>query len=202
MGNELLCTLRHEGKSFSGKALLETSELLFRGEARLKIPFSAITTVQAKDGELHVHTKDGLSVFTLGPKAETWREKIANPKSVTEKLGVKPGQSVAVFGSFPPDFFETLKKCRAVVTRNKSGKDPNWIFLSAVEKEALLRVASISKSIKVAAALWIVYPKGLKSITEADVRSAGLIAGLVDVKVVSFSATHTALKFVRPLARR
>jgi len=34
------------------------------------------------------------------------------------------------------------------------------------------------------------------------VRSAGLKAGLVDIKVVSFSATHTALKFVLPKAKR
>jgi hypothetical protein len=47
-----------------------------------------------------------------------------------------------------------------------------------------------------------VYRKGQKSITETDVRSAGLQAGLVDIKVVSFSATHTALKFVVPKSKR
>jgi hypothetical protein len=46
--------------------------------------------------------------------------------------------------------------------------------------------------------LWIVYPKGKQEITELQVIEAGRQAGLVDVKVVSFSATHTALKFVRP----
>ena len=32
--------------------------------------------------------------------------------------------------------------------------------------------------------------------------SAGKAAGLVDTKVVAFSPTHTALKFVIPLSRR
>lgn len=32
--------------------------------------------------------------------------------------------------------------------------------------------------------------------------AAGKEAGLVDIKVVRFSETHTALKFVIPLARR
>ena len=50
--------------------------------------------------------------------------------------------------------------------------------------------------------LWIVYPKGRKEITERQVLDAGRAAGLVDVKVVSFSASHTALKFVRPKAKR
>jgi hypothetical protein len=53
-----------------------------------------------------------------------------------------------------------------------------------------------------ATALWIVYPKGQKQITENDVLAAGRRAGLKDVKVVGFSATHTALKFVVPLSDR
>jgi hypothetical protein len=50
--------------------------------------------------------------------------------------------------------------------------------------------------------LWIVYPKGKREIKEQQVLEAGKQAGLVDVKVVSFSATHTALKFVWPKAKR
>jgi len=50
--------------------------------------------------------------------------------------------------------------------------------------------------------LWVVYPKGRKEITEGDVLGAGRKAGLKDVKVVGFSLTHTALKFVIPVERR
>jgi hypothetical protein len=56
--------------------------------------------------------------------------------------------------------------------------------------------------VKSAAALWIVYPKGQKGITEDDVIAAGRKTGLKDVKVVAFSPTHTALKFVVPLDKR
>jgi hypothetical protein len=47
-----------------------------------------------------------------------------------------------------------------------------------------------------------VYPKGKKEITEGDVLGAGRKAGLKDVKVVGFSATHTALKFVVAVEKR
>jgi hypothetical protein len=50
--------------------------------------------------------------------------------------------------------------------------------------------------------LWIGYPKGQKQITENDVIAAGRKAGLKDVKVVGFSPTHTALKFVIPVEKR
>jgi hypothetical protein len=48
----------------------------------------------------------------------------------------------------------------------------------------------------------VIRPKGKAVITESDVMAAGKKAGLVDVKVVSFSETHTAEKFVIPVAKR
>jgi hypothetical protein len=68
--------------------------------------------------------------------------------------------------------------------------------------KALSSVAKIARSLKGATALWIVYPKGQKSITENDVIDSGRKTGLKDVKVVGFSASHTALKFVIPLDKR
>jgi hypothetical protein len=202
MGNEAPCKLRIDGKTFSGKALLETSELLFRGDTRLKIPFPSITALQARDGELHVRTKDGLAVFTLGARAEKWREKIANPKTLLQKLGVKPGETVSLIGEFPSDFLLSLKKQDAEIVEGKAPKGAPWYFLAAESRQNLQRVTSIANVLAGAAALWIVYPKGKTSITESDVRAAGLQAGLTDIKVASFSSTHTALKFVLPRAKR
>jgi hypothetical protein len=47
-----------------------------------------------------------------------------------------------------------------------------------------------------------VRPKGVPEISEKDVMDRGRAAGLVDVKVCAFSATHTAEKLVIPKARR
>jgi hypothetical protein len=46
-------------------------------------------------------------------------------------------------------------------------------------------------------ALWIVYPKGVPAIREIDVIEAGRAVALKDVKVASFSSSHTGLKFVK-----
>jgi len=74
--------------------------------------------------------------------------------------------------------------------------------LLANEKQDLRRLPAAAKFVQGAAALWLVYPKGQKSITESDVRSSALRAGLVDIKVVSFSPLYTALKFVLPKSKR
>lgn len=202
MGNEVVCKLRYEGKTFSGKALLETAEVIFRGETRLKIPFGAITGLEACDGELHVHTKEGVAVLGLGAQAEKWREKIANPKTLLEKLGVKKGESVSLSGKFPADFVAGLKKQGSAILEAKARKDVIWHFLAADMQKDLQKVGSIAANLWNGAALWIVYPKGQTRITEDDVRGAGLKAGLTDIKVARFSETHTALKFVIPKAKR
>ncbi len=201
MGQELACSVFSNGKTHRGKALLESKEIVFRGDLRLKIPFASIKKVEAAEGKLKVRTDDAFYVFELGGKAEKWREKIVNPKSLMDKLGVKAGDAVWVVGSFPAEFLGELKTKDAVVSRRKTGV-PAWILLAADSLGDLGGVKDAAGAMKDSAGLWIVYPKGQKAITEHDVRGAGLRAGLTDVKVASFSETHTALKFVIPVGKR
>jgi hypothetical protein len=202
MGQEVVCTGRWGGKSVHGKALLETAEIIFRGEPRLKIPFAAIQGMDAQNGELRLKTDNGLVIFELGERAEKWRQKIANPKSVVEKLGVKPGEPVAVFGKLDGAFLKKLKEQKSAVSPGKVMEGIGWIFLAVETRDALGEVKKIAGKMTGSAALWVVYPKGLKSITEIDVIGVGRKAGLKDVKVVGFSPTHTALKFVIPVEKR
>jgi hypothetical protein len=202
VGNELKCTARFGEEKSEGKALLETSEVLFRGDFRLKIPFATIKSAKAVDGELHLQTANGLAVFELGPAAEKWRDKILHPKTRLEKLGLKHGAKVSLIGSFDVDFHRELNSLAPSVTKNKVAADSEAIFFAADSQKELSSVAKIAKSLKGATALWVIYPKGQKTITENDVIAAGRKAGLKDVKVVGFSATHTALKFVLPLGTR
>jgi len=202
MGNEAACRAQFGKQESEGKALLETSEILFRGDFRMKIPFSTIKSAKAVDGELRLQTADGLAVFHLGPAAEKWCDKILHPKSRIEKLGVKPGAKVSLLSDFDREFLDELGKLTKSVNTGKASSDSEWIFFAADSKGDLGSLSKISKSMQGATALWIVYPKGQKHITENDVLAAGRKSGLKDVKVVGFSPTHTALKFVTPLARR
>jgi len=115
---------------------------------------------------------------------------------------VKLGANVSLVGSFDSEFFAEISKLTKSVGKGKIATDTECIFFAADAKEDLGALAKISQSMKSATALWMVYPKGQKHITENDVLAAGRKTGLKDVKVVGFSATHTALKFVIPLAQR
>ena len=202
MGNEATCKVQFGKQRSEGKALLETSEILFRGDFRLKIPFASVKTAKAVDGELHLKTADGVAVFHIGPYAEKWREKILHPKSRIEKLGVKPNAKVCLLGKFDQDFLAEVNGLTKSVSKGKVAGDTEWIFFAADSKDDFRALAKTAKSMQGAAALWIVYPKGQKHITENDVIAAGRKSGMKDVKVVGFSLTHTALKFVIPLSER
>src|SRR6267142_4429225 len=103
MGKEVKGAVRAGNTRYTGKILLETSEIIFRGaDFRLKILFAEIKKVTAADGELRIESKDGQFVFEVGSAAEKWREKILHPKSRAEKLGVKAGTRVRLIGSFEP----------------------------------------------------------------------------------------------------
>src|SRR5438445_12740745 len=128
MGNEVTCKIQFGKQQSEGKALLETSEILFRGDFRLKIPFSTIKAAKAVDGELRLQTAEGLAVFHLGTAAEKWRDKILHPKSRIEKLGVKPGTKVSLLGGFATDFLAEIGKLTKSVSRGKIATDTECIF--------------------------------------------------------------------------
>jgi hypothetical protein len=198
MGKEQICTVRYEGRSCSGKALLETTEILFRGDIRLKIPFTSLKSVVAKDGQLHLRWPQGSAVFELDAQAEKWAHKILHPKSTVEKLGIRPELVVSCVEMSDGKFVNEVRNSAKSFFDAAPQKNSDLIFFGAGKATALPRIKKLVASLAPAGALWIVYPKGKIEIREMDVLNAGRAAGLVDVKVVSFSATHTALKFVRP----
>ena len=202
MGNEAFCKVRFGKQESEGKALLETSEILFRGEFRLKIPFSMIESAKVGDGELRLQTRQGFATFELGAMADKWLQKILHPKSRTEKLGVKPGAKVSLIGKFEAEFLREILALTKSVARGKAAAGSDHIFFTADSKDDFSNLSKITKSLGGAAALWIVYPKGQMHITENDALAAGRKSGLRDVKVVGFSLTHTALKFVIPREKR
>jgi len=202
MGQETDCQARFGGQVSAGKALLETDELIFRGEFRLKIALKSIESVDTADGELHVVWPAGTASFTLGARAQKWADKIRNPRSLADKLDVKPGMRVSLCGVRDASFLELLQRRTSDISDGKAAKESDLIFFGAGADKDLSRLRTLQTSLKRRGAIWVVYPKGRQEITEMGVLQAGRQAGLVDIKVARFSGTHTALKFVIPLARR
>lgn len=198
MGNTQKAAIRIGAKRFHGEALLETSELILRGDKRLRIPFAEMKSLAANDGTLSFRFgKDSVSI-DLGASAAKWLEKIRNPKSVLDKLGVKGGQKIALVNIEDDAFRRDLESKGVTFVK----KNADVVFYGASTRADLTRLAKLRELLVPNGALWVIRPKGVKEITEGEVMAAGKAAGLVDVKVVRFSESHTAEKFVIPVSHR
>jgi len=119
-----------------------------------------------------------------------------------EKIGVKPEWRVSVVAVGDPGFIRELRSAAAEVVVGRTVANSDAIFFGAMDAKELVRLAVLKRSLKPAGAIWVIRPKGRQEISERAVMDAGKAAGLVDVKVISFSETHTGEKFVIPVALR
>lgn len=202
MGQEANCKARFKKQVSVGHAMLETDYVLFRGDFRVKIPFKSMSKVKATGDWLKIDAPEGALELDLGPAAAAkWEQKILHPPSRLDKIGVKAGHKVVILGVDDAALAGELAEREAIVARRAvAGMD--IVFFGAGKKLDLDRLEALKPAIHPAGAVWIVYPKGVKEITQDHVMAATKAAGLVDTKVCAFSATHTALKAVIPVKNR
>jgi len=198
MGQEIECRIRYREQALAGKAYLETDHVLFRGTERFKVLFRDMKSARAEGGVLRLEFDGGPAELELGEAAEKWAQKILNPPTRLQKLGVKPGMTVRLAGKFDEDFLADLKNSRV----ETGGGMADLIFLAADKKSKLRHIRQLALALNPEGALWVVYPKGVEAIRETDVIRAGRNEGLKDIKVASFSMMLTGLKFVIPLTLR
>ena len=201
MGSEARCIAIMGRRRLEGTALLESTELRFRGPERMTIPFATIESATAADGVLELRAGGRTIALELGAQAAKWLEKIRHPKSVIDKLGVRPGQVVSVLGLTDPGFLSDAR-ARAEVVTGRMKKNSDLVFLKCDTVATLKRLRALRDAMARDGGIWVVWPKGQSHIKEDDARAAGKAAGLTDIKVVAFSDTHSALKLVIPVAKR
>lgn len=205
MGLEAMCAVKVGlGRRTTGKALLESDHVLLRlPKERIKIPFADIQKMETKDGQLAIKHRGGSVSIFLGAAAAKWAEKIKNPRSLMDKLGVKPGMRVAVHGVDDAEFLLNLAERTGSVSTRPTGHGVDVIFFGVEEVDQLVRLAALKRTLKSDGAIWVVHRKGRDAtLKDVDVFAAAKRAGLVDNKVVAFSATHTAERLVIPLKDR
>jgi hypothetical protein len=122
-----------------------------------------------------------------------------------DKLGVRLGMRVAIVGPVDPDgsFVDQLTERTTDITLDRPKADTDLVFLAADTQAELAALADLRTRIRPAGAIWVVSRKGrAATLRDVEVIAAARDAGLVDNKVVAFSATHTALRLVIPVALR
>ncbi len=120
-----------------------------------------------------------------------------------DKLGIRPGMRVALIDIDDTEIRPLIADRTTDLTEGWPEPDTDIVLLGADSTDALEPLEALAARIRPNGAIWVVSRKG-KSATlrDVDVIDAGKAAGLVDNKVASFSATHTAQRLVIPVARR
>jgi hypothetical protein len=127
------------------------------------------------------------------------REAFCSLKSRLDKLGIKTGMRVCTL-AVPDAEFELELAGRLGAPPAKAARGRFDAILRGFEAERdLAAIQKLRDHLEAAGALWLIYRKGKAApLPERSVREALLAAGLVDIKVVAFSDSHTALKAVIP----
>jgi len=120
-----------------------------------------------------------------------------------DKLGIRPGMRVAVVEVDDTTIRGEIADRTNDLVEGWPEPETDVVLLAADSTEELARLADLATRIKPNGAVWVVSRKGkAATLRDVEVIAAAKAAGLVDNKVASFSATHTALRLVIPRDRR
>ncbi len=200
MGREAICNCTFDGTTTKVKALLESEELILRGDIHLRAPLHALHHVRVESESLCFNIDVGPIRLDLGAAAaKSWAKKIKSPPpSLADKLGIT-GKTIRTIGPIADRALDSaLTSAARISTRN-----PDLILSYVDTPESLattLRAAKaqLARSIPI----WLVYRKGPgHSLNESAIRTTLRANGLMDTKVASVSAELTALRFNLPKSR-
>ena len=129
-----------------------------------------------------------------------------------DKLGIRPGMRVAIVGTLEDDdevlddegpFRERVAGRTSDITIGRPKPDSDIVFLAADTTDELTALTDLRTRIRPAGAIWVVSRKGKAStLRDVEVMAAARERGLVDNKVVAFSARRTTIRLVIPVALR
>ena len=207
MGYETTCRVRVDDRAGTvreavGKVLLETDELIVRGEARVRLARASIERVTRRDGTVSITSPSAIITLALGADAAAkWQKKLEeSPKRLIDKLDVKPQAKVWLFGVHDATLEEELAERTDHVTRGRSARECDVVFVGVSSTGELDRIDQALAALADRGAIWVVHPKGRNGVADTTIFARAKALGLTYTKVARISATHTAEKLVRPRA--
>ena len=120
-----------------------------------------------------------------------------------DKLGIRPGMRVAIVDIDDLEIRRLIAERTTDLTEGEPKADTDVVLFGAEEPADLAPLGTLATRIRPNGAIWVVSRKGkAATLRYDDLLDAAKAAGLIDNKVAAFSATHTAVRFVIPVALR
>jgi hypothetical protein len=210
MGYETKCKVRVDDGSGSiresdaATVLLETDELIVRGDARVKVPRASITSVASRGGVVIVKSPTATVSLTLGDEAALkWRKKLEEaPKALIDKLDVKPDAKVWLWHVGDDSLIAQINTRAVNVSSGRSASSRDVVFVQVDSNDDLDRIDRAAAAIVDDGAIWVVHPKGKAGVADTAIFAKAKALGLTYTKVARVSDTLSAEKLVWPRAAR
>ncbi len=184
MGLEAKCAAVIARKTLSGTLHVDSKELTFKAK---DLTWSLLLSPTPKASVAEAWLEVPGAKFELGPAAAKWLDKILHPPSRLTKLGIKPETSIWIGGEAPRDFLHECQDNGISIVNKRGNAGIGLFFLGAANE---LQTAPGPD-----APLWLIYPKGGKTIKEPEVMAWAKQHGVGASKTLSFDGKLTGLRF-------
>ncbi len=184
MGLETRCNALIAKQTATGKLHVNSQSLSFQAkDLKWTLPLKPTPKATAKDGWLQVPG----AKFELGPAASKWLDKILNPPSRLTKLGLTPSTTLWIGGEAPREFLNECHENEIPTTTKLERAHIALYFLSTPDQLHAAPLPTLP--------LWLIYPKGGKTIKESEVMAWAKQHNVGASKTLSFDAKLTGLRF-------
>jgi hypothetical protein len=200
MGLERTIPVTSNGRDVLTKVLVEADHLLIGKPFSRRLDAAAIRAMLLEGDRLVFPDVDGALILTFGAEAARIAERLRQPKSRFDKLGVKSGSTVLLLGwddaALRQEFaLHGVKAQAAAEVSDHLAADV--IFIEANSLGRLDILAQLRQA-QPKAVVWVVSHKGkLLTLSDREVMAAADRQNYVSTKVVAYDETRTALRFVQ-----
>jgi hypothetical protein len=193
MGREAVAVCHWKGEVAEVKALLESAEIILRGDIRARIPRSTITAIKVDEETLTLNVgEDRLSLELGAIEAEKWAAALLKPlPTLAQKLGIDASHKAFVIGKLHDTELE-----KALLGTTTPNLDDAAVIIAILATDADLDAAIQIALDAPQCPLWCVYPKGkLALLSDNTIRSTLRSQGFMDNKTSGVSNQLTATRY-------
>jgi len=198
MAMESACKLKVGREQYDGKVRMEADHIDFFGATKFRFRLSEIRSPRRHDDAIQYSFHGNPVSITLSQDtdAEEWIDYILHPQTVADKLGVAENATVRILNVEDRDLTDSLDQKQAKVVNGSSARC-DVIMLGVERASELAQLEDLIQQVKADGAIWVVLPKGVRTITKANVTAAAREVGLLHSASLDFSESHSAHKVTR-----
>jgi hypothetical protein len=193
MGREAICTASWNGSTAEVKALLESTEIILRGDIKVRIARAGIAGVTAMGDDLIVDVSGTPLTLALGSaEAAKWAAALLKaPPTLAEKFGLTGDRRAYVLGIVDDEVLSAAIDGATAPTPAEAD-----MIIAVMREETELGAALQAARTPAPRPVWIVAGKGkFATVPDSTVRGFMREEGWIDTKTSAVSDRWTATRY-------